>query len=521
MIDSSPKSSTWHYIFKNASTTATLGGLGVVSGLILDALILSAFGVGSQTDAFFTALTVPLLITNVFSAQCPKVLIPVFSQYFRHHDHAAAWHLLSNLLTTAFCVLVGICLLGVTLSAIIVPLQIPGLESKTIAVAVWLSRLIFALVLCQGLASILQSALYAQHRYLLSSSGKLLSNIVTILVVVLCHDRIGIQAVVAGMLFGNFLQVVVLVSALSVHNFRYHWVLKPFDPKLREILTSFRYPLAGHVLGESGAILQNVLSSFLGSGNVTVMRYASRIVQSIAGVLLGSVVQVTFPLMAKHAAANDLSAQRKTLLESIRLLTVVGLPVCIWLFLTAEPLVVLLFERGEFSRADAVLTGVLIRFMVPAILLDRIVSVTQTLFNANLDLRTPLISTVIFTVAHTVFAILLVGWLGVLGLPIAVSLASLSNAIYMIEKLQTRFGPIGWSEMRDFPFRLAATCAMGGGGFAVGTKLATLATVSYSVGKFLSVAVPTAFGMCLFIAGAFSFRLIDNPLLLSVERRVS
>src|SRR3989475_12813140 len=141
--------------------------------------------------------------------------------------------------------------------------------------------------------------------------------------------------------------------------------------------------------------------------------------------------------MAKHAAANDVRAQRKTLLESIRLLTVVGLPVSIWLFLTAEPLVVLLFGRGEFSRADAALTGVLIRFMVPDILLGRVVSVTQTVFNSNMDFRTPLISTVIFTFAHTAFAILLVALLGVLGLPIAVSLASLSNTIYMIVKLQS------------------------------------------------------------------------------------
>jgi len=210
LIDPSPKSSTWHYLFKNASTTATLGGLGVVSGLILDALILSAFGVGSQTDAFFTALTVPLLITNVLSAQGPKVLIPVFSEYFRHHDHAAAWDLLSNLLTTAFCALVGICLLGVTLSAIIVPLQIPGLESKTIAAAVWLSRLLFGLVLCQGLASILQSVLYAQHRYLISSSGKLVSNILTIIVVLLCHGHFGIEADAGGMLFGISVQIVIV-----------------------------------------------------------------------------------------------------------------------------------------------------------------------------------------------------------------------------------------------------------------------------------------------------------------------
>ena len=509
------------HIFKDASIIATLAGLGTVSGLILDALILSVFAVGPQTDAFFTALAAPLIITNLFSIQGPKILIPVFSEYFRRNDYAAAWDLLRNLLTTAVCGLAGICLLGMALSAMIVPLQIPGLASKTIAMAVWLSRIMFWLVLSQGIVSVLSSVLYAQRRYLLSSSGKLVGNIFTIIVVIFCHGIWGIQAVVVGMLLGSSVQVVVLALALFKHDFRYHWVLKPTDPKVREILGSFRYLLTGHVLGESGMILQNFLCSFLGSGSLTVMRYASRIVQAVAGILLGSVAQVTFPLMARHAAADDLGAQRKTLLESIRLLTLIGLPVCIWLILAAEPLVVLLFQRGEFSRADAGLTGLLIRFMIPDILLGRIVSVTQTLFYANMDVRTPLMSTLIFTVAHTGFAILLVRLLGVLGLPIAVSLASLSNAIYMMVKLQGRFGPLGWSELRGFLFRLAAACAMGGGGFAVGAKLASLTTVSYSIAKMLDVGIPAVFGMSLFIAGAVSFGLIDGRHSLSVGRRVS
>src|SRR5207237_8566221 len=95
-----PMSPTWHYIFKNASTSASRNGLGVVSGLMLDALILSAFGVGAQTGALSTALTVPLPIPNLFSAQPPKVLIPVFSDCLSRQDDAAARGLLRNLLTT-------------------------------------------------------------------------------------------------------------------------------------------------------------------------------------------------------------------------------------------------------------------------------------------------------------------------------------------------------------------------------------------------------------------------------------
>jgi putative peptidoglycan lipid II flippase len=516
-----PYKSSSKSILKNTSIISILNGLGVASGLILDALILSTFGIGYQTDAFFTALSVPLLLTSVFSVQCPKVLIPVFAEYFGRNDQAAAWGLLSNLVTTGFFVFVGISFAGMALSGVIVLLQIPGLESEAISLAVWLSRILFWLVLCQGLSSILQSVLYSQQCFLISSSGKLVTNSLTIVVVVLGHDHFGVKAVAAGMLLGGYVQVAVLALALFAHGFQYRWVLRPTGPKLQEIARLFCYPLTGHILSEAGMILQNFLGSFLGSGNLTVVRYASRIVQSIAGIFLGSVVQVTFPLVSKHAATNDLRAQRKTLLESIQLLSVVGLPICIWLIVTAEPMLMLLFERGAFSRADAVLTGVIIGLMAPDILLSRIGSIAQTLFYANKDMRTPFISTLIYAFSHTILAILLVRLLGVLGLPIAVSLASLSYAIYMITKVQSRFGPIGWSELWGFAFRLSAAGAVAVVGFTLGGRLAPITTVSYSLAKLLDFSVPTAFGIFSFIMSVFLFRLLDGRFFLPGGERHS
>jgi putative peptidoglycan lipid II flippase len=266
-------------------------------------------------------------------------------------------------------------------------------------------------------------------------------------------------------------------------------------------------------------ILQNFLSSFLGSGSLSIVRYASRIVQSIAGIFLSSVVQVTFPLISKYAAEHDLRGQRKTLLESIQLLSVVGLPVCIWLVLAAKPMIVILFERGEFTRADAALTSIILGLMVPNIFLSRIASVVQTLFYANMDTRTPFISDLIFTFSHTVLAILLVGLLGVLGLPLAVSLAPLSTTIYLIAKLQSRFGPIGWSELWGFALRLSATCVIAGVGFALGTRLAMITTAPYSVAKLLDFAVPTVFGLFSFMMGAWLVRLIDGRFCLPGRER--
>jgi len=78
-------------------------------------------------------------------------------------------------------------------------------------------------------------------------------------------------------------------------------------------------------------ILQNVLGSFAGQWEPHSDAVCLADCSGHCGHSVSSVVRVTFPLMAKHAAAGDLRAQRKTFLDSIRLLTIVGLPVCIWL----------------------------------------------------------------------------------------------------------------------------------------------------------------------------------------------
>src|SRR5262249_44569724 len=148
------------------------------------------------------------------------------------------------------------------------------------------------------------------------------------------------------------------------------------------------------------------------------------------------------------------------------------------------------------------------------ILIGRLASVAQTLFYANKDTRTPFTSTVIYTASHTLFAIGLVRVLGVRGLPIAVSLASLGFAGYMIVKVQKQFGPIGWSELFGFSVRLLGAAGVALAGFRVGTGLAATTQVSFSLAKLLDFSVPTAFGICAFIVAAFVFGLIDRRLFL-------
>jgi peptidoglycan biosynthesis protein MviN/MurJ (putative lipid II flippase) len=112
-------------------------------------------------------------------------------------------------------------------------------------------------------------------------------------------------------------------------------------------------------------------------------------------------------------------------------------------------------------------------------------------------------------------------WLGERGIGMAVSIASMCNAVYMLSMLQRRFAPIGWSGMRTFAWRLGGISVLAATGFVVGARLASLTAAPEQIARFLAVAVPGLLGFAVFLAGVFAFRLFDAQLIAPVAGTVT
>jgi peptidoglycan biosynthesis protein MviN/MurJ (putative lipid II flippase) len=88
-----------NYLISNAGSIAFCRLISAFSGAALDAVVLGSFGIGIETDAFFSALAVPLLIVAVLEVQAPNVLIPAFMQNPANAEGDGTWFLLRSLLT--------------------------------------------------------------------------------------------------------------------------------------------------------------------------------------------------------------------------------------------------------------------------------------------------------------------------------------------------------------------------------------------------------------------------------------
>lgn len=88
-------------------------------------------------------------------------------------------------------------------------------------------------------------------------------------------------------------------------------------------------------------------------GTVSALNLGQRLFQFPLGILGAALGTVIFPVLARHAERGEWQRLRDDLSLGLRLVFVVGLPASAGLWLLAEPLAVVLFQRGHVTSANA------------------------------------------------------------------------------------------------------------------------------------------------------------------------
>jgi putative peptidoglycan lipid II flippase len=226
------------------------------------------------------------------------------------------------------------------------------------------------------------------------------------------------------------------------------------------------------------------------------------------------------PSMSAQAARGDLAGLRATLEFALRMAAFVAVPAAVGLVLLGEPIVRVLFQRGEFSAADAVLTAqALTGYAVglPAFSGTRIAAQT---FYALGDTRTPVLVGFASVAVNVVLALLLMWPLRHTGLALASSLSSYVNLLGLCWLLRRRLdGPRGPDLWRSLARTLGASALLalwcaGMSGLVPGVPAPTHRGLAWTVMALVG-------GMAVYAAGAAVLGSSEIRGLLGMLRRRS
>jgi putative peptidoglycan lipid II flippase len=185
--------------------------------------------------------------------------------------------------------------------------------------------------------------------------------------------------------------------------------------------------LLGNTVSQAYVFIERILASALVEGSIAALNFANKLTLLPFNLFALAINIAIFPTMSAHAANHDLEALKKTTLSGIKLVGLLTIPAMVWLFVLAEPVVRLVFERGAFDLRSTNMTTAALYFYVLGLFAIGAFNVLNRTFYALHDTKTPVLIGVFSAVANLTFSLILVRYLQHAGLALASALASNLN----------------------------------------------------------------------------------------------
>ena len=160
---------------------------------------------------------------------------------------------------------------------------------------------------------------------------------------------------IAGLAIGTVLggagQFLIQWPALRREGWRYAAIVDTRDAGLREVMRLVAPGTIGLAAVQVNVFVNTVLATGQGTGAVSWLNYAFRLMYVPIGLFGVSIGTAALPDISRHAAASDLAGMRRTVSDALRLMLMLNVPATVGLIVLARPIVSLLLERGNFGPA--------------------------------------------------------------------------------------------------------------------------------------------------------------------------
>ena len=359
-------------------------------GLVREMVKSYFFGAGGAVSAFDVASQVPTMFYDLLAGgMLNSAMVPVFSDYTPIERREAFRRLLSLLLSLLAVVLGTITLLIEVAAPLVARLLSGGLPPADLRLATQMVRITTPAILFLNVAGTMAAALYALGRFDRPAMMAAVSNATLVLVVVLLgRSRLGARSLALGLLGGSIAQVLIQWPALR--DLHVHFV-SPFSrhPALLTIGKLYLPIGLGMLVDQAAVTLSFNLASQTGPSGIAWMKYAATLIQFPLGMVVTAISIAILPTLSRFNRGDEGGRFRATLAQGLRLVLILVIPAALVMAVLAEPLVALLFQRGNFLPADTMAVARALRFSLPGLVFAALDQPLIVAFYARKDTWTP------------------------------------------------------------------------------------------------------------------------------------
>ncbi len=439
-------------------------------GLVREIVVAALFGASDAKAAYVIGYYLPFFFQRLLlGGTLSIVLIPTLAEVLARGDKTELRRVSTNLFTAVLVVGIAMVLAGEVAAPLLVPLAAPGFVANRaqLDLTVFLTRINFLAMFFLALSVFATAYLHALKQFTPPAVAPLVFNVVIIAGTLWLGPRTGITGLAIAWVAGTAAQFLVQAPALRAAGFRYRLAMDWSHPAMRTVRRLAVPAMLGLAILEINSYVGRFLASLLpaspGVNAVAALDYAYEVVQAPIGILAISLATVLFPGMSDRAAAGDRAALRQTTSLGVRSVVFLMVPISAILVVFSEPVIRLVFQRGEFGpAATSTVAACLAAYAVGLVPMAAYYVVTRT-FYALHNMRTPVIIGGVMVVVNATLAYTLMRTLGVSGIALASALVAFVNVGLLLVILHRTAGPIDGARLAGSAVRTVVATV-----FAVG-----------------------------------------------------
>lgn len=392
-----------------------------LAGMVRDVILASEFGTSDAADAFIAAWAIPQFLAVIFGNALAGVIIPLHAEARSRTGEPYSRRFLSEMLLLSILILAVVTVLLWPLRDALLPLVTSNFGPEKLEQTRELWTLMLPATFLFAMCTVWSGMLNTDDRFGLAAVSPTLIPVFTIAALWIYPEG-GIRSPAVGFVIGTLVQAIWLLWGLRRNDLvvlpAWHGVLDETRMALNQFVP---YIANGVVFGGVGVVDQ-AMAATLGQGSLAILSYGNKIVLPVLGIGSSALATVVYPRFSRLVAERKwerLNVQVRTYLGMTLLAT---LPVMFVLVMFSEPMIRLLFERGEFRPEDTIKVAEvqsIYALMVPtytmAMLLSRVL-------NAMRATRYLLIGSSAVFVFNVIADYVFKEWIGIRGIALATAL---------------------------------------------------------------------------------------------------
>jgi putative peptidoglycan lipid II flippase len=437
-------------LFKSGMIVSSMTFISRILGLVRDAVVANLMGAGANADVFFLANKIPNFLRRLFAEGAfAQAFIPVLADVKHEGDEQHLKEFIAKVSGTLGFIVTIVTIVGVVGSPILAALfgmgwfvdyinDQPGggkFELTSLMLKITFPYLLF--VSLTGLAGAILNTL---NKFAVAAFTPVLLNVAIISCAIYLAPRFDEPAFALawGVFLGGLFQLLFLLPFL----FKAGLLVRPkwgwSDPDIVKVRTLIIPALFGVSVGQLNLLFDTVIASFLGTGSIAWLYYSDRLLEFPLGLFGIAIATVILPTLSHNHVSKDDKAFSANIDWAVKMVCFLGIPAATGLFMLAEPMLLTIFQRGEFTPQDAIYASHSLMAYSFGLLSFMLVKVLAPGFYSKQDIKTPVKFGIWCMLANMLFNLILVWPFDYVGLAMATSLSALMNALLLYGTLHKR-----------------------------------------------------------------------------------